>query len=94
MDELLSSLEPELASILEAEISLGNTISQADRVWPRPGSICVQLRNRFKATHKIDGEAVRYVEDNDPHGPVAEYVYVASGNSLLCSLHRAYEYDI
>lgn len=88
MNELLKLLEPELRSILDSELEAGNLISQVDTLWPRPGAICVQLKNRFKVSHRVDGYVVRFWEDRDPHGPVAEYVHTTSGNSLLCSLLR------
>ena len=88
MQDLVNLLEPELGSILRSELAAGNRITQADRVWPRPGSICVMLSDTFKLSHAVDGKTVEYVEDKDPHGPVAEYVFVSSGNSILCSLHR------
>jgi hypothetical protein len=88
MQNLVNLLEPELISILDSELAAGNRITQADRVWPRPGSICVTLSEMFMSPHAVDGKIVTFVEDKDPHGPVAEYVFVSSGNSILCSLHR------
>ena len=87
MTEIPEILAPELKDIVFAEVSAGNSISQVDSLWPRPGALCVQLSRRFLIRHRITN-TVRYVEDTDPHGPMAEYVHVESGQSVLCSLFR------
>nr|AAX14927.1 ORF90 [Xanthomonas perforans] len=84
--EIPGTLAQELKDIVLAEIWAGNVISQVDAIWPRPGALCVQLKHRFVLKHRADG-LIQYAEDNDPHGPVAEYVHTQSGQSVLCSLH-------
>ena len=84
--EIPVTLAQELRDIVLAEIAAGNAISQVDAIWPRPGALCVQMKRRFILNHRADG-SIQYVEDQDPHGPVGEYVHTQSGQSVLCSLH-------
>ena len=86
MKALLETLEPLLRAIVDAEIAAGNEVIQADASWPRQGHLCVHLKTRFKLRHKVQ-EPIRYFEDRDPHGPVAEYVHGTSKQSVMCSLH-------
>ena len=87
MTDIPEILAKELKDIVLAETSAGNSICQVDSLWPRPGAVCVQLSHRFLVKH-CTTDVVRYVEDTDPHGPLAEYVHVESGQSVLCSLFR------
>ena len=72
----------ELQSILEAELSAGNEISE-DTCWPPICERLVILRYPFKAKH-APSENVEYVEINDSHYWKAEYRYRGGRQTLAC----------
>jgi hypothetical protein len=58
---------PALRALLEAELAAGNAISEVGRDFPLRGSVCVQLRGRFRAKPATWPAGVQHIPVNDPH---------------------------
>lgn len=67
MDRLIPpDFHPSLRVILEAELAAGNVVREVGRGFPEPGSLLVQLRDRFRVRHEPLPPEVRHVTLDDP----------------------------
>ena len=77
-------LYPELQSILDSELAVGNLILGASRGWPTTGSIFIQLVQPFSRQYSL-GEGMEYYESNDYHFEKAGYQSGSPVHVLACS---------
>ena len=80
----LARLNPALRSLLEAELSLGNSVVETAEDWPQPGSIFVMVGRPFLARESLAPVGVLHRELHDPHYWKEEYVHEASAHVLAC----------
>lgn len=82
--EVLSELCQELRSLLEAELTAGNTVVETWKGWPKPESLFVLLASPFRITDGPLPPTVRYVAVDDPHYWKGEFVCDRTNQTLAC----------
>ena len=78
----IDSFSPILMKILNNEISLGNTIAETSKGWPKKESVIIILKLPFFQGYKV--EALAYKEINDVHYWKAEYFDSNTNHILAC----------
>ncbi len=81
--EVIKNLCPELRAIVDAELMLGNVITETSRTWGLGGGT-VWLLRRFSA--HLTGPGVDYSRLADPHDGYAQFLSQAHGQVLICGL--------
>ena len=80
----IEKLSPELRSILESEVALGNEVVETSDSWPGESSVFVMLRRPFMRGYSGLPSFVVFRDIDDRHYWKAEFVDVRFEHILAC----------